>query len=138
MSREWKQSNAASQTSHVEPWEGELEENTTAQLYEESDPSTDLASALDVDSPREPFFSRFEVLQQFGQQISPIVIPLVFGGMTFLFILSLLRVRTLSFHPVSLWPVALVLIALAVLQGMALYYAGANNVYWSLGVITGF
>lgn len=96
MSREWKESNAAWQTSHVEPWEGELEENITAQLYEQSDPSTDLdlSSALDLASPREPFFSRFEALQQFGQQISPIVIPLVFGGMTFLFILY-------SFVPIS-------------------------------------
>ena len=140
MSREWKESNAAWQTSHVEPWEGELEENITAQLYEQSDPSTDLdlSSALDLASPREPFFSRFEALQQFGQQISPIVIPLVFGGMTFLFILSLFRTHFSYLHSNLLWPIALFLIALAVLQGMVLYYAGANNVFWLLGVITGF
>ncbi len=141
MSRERKESIGAWRTSHVEPWEDELEENITGQLYEEqSDPSTDLhlSPTLDVDSPREPFFSRFEALQHLGQQISPIVIPLVFGGMTFLFILSLFRTHFSYLHSNLLWPIALVLIALAVLQGMGLYYAGANNVFWSLGVVTGF
>src|SRR5207249_5149043 len=69
---------------------------------------------------------------------SPIVIPVVFGGMSFLFMLSRFRAHFSYLHPSLLWPIALILIALAVLQGMVLYYAGANNVFWTLGVLIGF
>src|SRR5207247_1543647 len=61
-----------------------------------------------------------------------------FAGLTFLFILPFACTSHFYLHVEHLWPVALVLIALAVLQGMMLYYAGANNVFWSLGIVLGF
>src|SRR5437667_1774295 len=82
--------------------------------------------------------SRFDTLKKIGQQISPIVTPLLFGGITFLFLLPLMRSGQFYLHTDRLWPVGLVIIAVMILQGMMLYYAGTNNVYWTLGIVGGF
>ncbi|GAC1383267.1 MAG: hypothetical protein NVS4B7_13490 [Ktedonobacteraceae bacterium] len=147
MSRDWKEPNATWQPPNDQRWDDALEE-IPPHLYEQDEVDEVAADAVpssfppdelaEDDTAPEPFFTRFEGLWKFGQQISPILIPLIFGGMTFLFILSMTRTRFSYLHPSLLWPIILVLMALAVLQGMMLYYAGANNVFWSLGVILGF
>lgn len=81
---------------------------------------------------------RFETLKKMGRQIAPIVTPLLFGGITFLFLLPLMRSGQFYLHWNHIWPVGLVIIAIVILQGMVLYYAGTNNVYWSLGIVGGF
>lgn len=82
--------------------------------------------------------SRFEVVRQVGQQFSPILIPLLLGGLTFLctFLLALNGHSSVPFT--HFWPVGIIIIALSILQGMVLYYAGSNNVYWLMGTIGGF
>ncbi len=80
----------------------------------------------------------FERLKQIGQQISPIITPLLFGGITFLFLLPLMRSGQFYLHADRLWPVGLVIFAVMILQGMMLYYAGINNVYWTLSIVGGF
>src|SRR5947209_6812716 len=82
--------------------------------------------------------SRFDTLKKIGQQISPIVTPLLFGGITFLFLLPLMSSGQFYLHTDRIWPVGLVIVAIMILQGMMLYYAGANNVYWTLGIVGGF
>lgn len=82
--------------------------------------------------------SRFDTLKKIGQQISPIVVSLLFGGITFLFLLPLMRSGQFYLHTDRLWPVGLVIVAVMILQGMMLYYAGTNNVYWTLGIVGGF
>jgi len=82
--------------------------------------------------------SRFDTLKKIGQQISPIVTPLLFGGITFLFLLPLMSSGQFYLHTDRIWPVGLVIVAVMILQGMMLYYAGANNVYWTLGIVGGF
>ena len=82
--------------------------------------------------------SRSELFRQVGQQISPILIPLLFGGLTFLCTLPFV-LNGYAYIPFNrFWPVGLVIVALAILQGMGLYYAGSNNVYWMMGVVGGF
>jgi len=92
----------------------------------------------DEQAKPEPFYTNTEALRQFGQQLSPILAPLLFGALTFLFLLPLMRTNHFYLHMERLWPIGLVLVAVAILQGMMLYYAGANNVYWSLGIVAGF
>src|SRR6266568_4886732 len=127
MSREWKEPNATWQTPNTQDWDDSFEEDMPPHLYEQDEqdelvddlmPLSAQDKPAEDDAAPEPFFTRFEGLRQFGQQISPILIPLVFGGMTFLFILLLSRTNISYLHTNLLWPIALVLIALAVLQGM--------------------
>lgn len=84
------------------------------------------------------FLSRFELVRQVGQQFSPILIPLLLGGITFLCTLLLVSNRHsfVSFN--AFWPIGIIIIALSILQGMVLYYAGSNNVYWLMGTVGGF
>lgn len=88
--------------------------------------------------PRRSFFSRFEFLAQLGQQLSPILAPLLFGGITFLIILPLILSGHAYTNAGRLGAIALGFVAIAVLQCMMLYYAGSNNVYWTLSIIGGF
>ncbi len=104
-------------------------EDTFDDVSDSSDDETDLSTS---------FLSRFELARQVGQQFSPILIPLLMGGLTFL--CTLLFVLN-AHSPVAFnrfWPIGLVIIALSILQGMVLYYAGSNNVYWMMGTVGGF
>lgn len=84
------------------------------------------------------FLSRSELFRQVGQQFSPILIPLLFGGLTFLCTLPFV-LNGHAYIPFNrFWPIGIVIFALAILQGMGLYYAGSNNVYWMMGVVGGF
>lgn len=84
------------------------------------------------------FLSRFELVRQVGQQFSPILIPLLLGGLTFLCTLLFVR-NAHSYVAFNLfWPIGLIIIALSILQGMVLYYAGSNNVYWMMSTVGGF
>ncbi len=82
--------------------------------------------------------SRFESLKKFGPQISLIITPLLFGGITFLFLQLLMRSGQFYLHADRLWPVGLVIIAAMILQGMMLFYAGTNNSNWILAIVGGF
>jgi regulator of protease activity HflC (stomatin/prohibitin superfamily) len=104
-------------------------EDNFVDVSDSSDDETDLSTS---------FLSRFELARQVGQQFSPILIPLLMGGLTFL--CTLLFVLN-AHSPVAFnrfWPIGLVIIALSILQGMVLYYAGSNNVYWMMGTVGGF
>ena len=91
-----------------------------------------------VGSSSSPSLSLPELLRQVGQQFSPILVPLLFGGLTFLSILPFV-IKGVAAVPLDrFWPIVLVIIALAILQGMGLYYAGSNNVYWTMGIVGGF
>lgn len=146
MSREWKEPNAARPNPDGLNWDELPQEEVPP--YEEDEvgaisnppamPSEDFAMDESLEPEPEPFLTRSEAIRNFGQQISPILVPLLFGGLTFLFILPLARTGHFYLQADRLWPVALILVALAVLQGMLLYYAGSNNVYWSLGIVGGF
>ncbi|MHB8600039.1 MAG: SPFH domain-containing protein [Ktedonobacteraceae bacterium] len=84
------------------------------------------------------FLSRFELVRQVGQQFSPILIPLLLGGITFLCTLLFVR-NAHSYVAFNLfWPIGLIIIALSILQGMVLYYVGSNNVYWMMSTVGGF
>ena len=148
MSREWKEPNATWQNPNDLSLDALPQEDAPPFSYEEdevapiSNPPAMMPEDFTMDESLEPepepLLTRTEALRNFGQQISPVLVPLLFGGLTFLFILPLARSGHFYLPAERLWPVALVLVALAVLQGMLLYYAGSNNVYWSLSIVGGF
>lgn len=129
----WRDSNAlgwddAGEDESLQPYdqdEGEAMYDTPAAI-----PDDELARMV------RPSSSHFEFLQQLGQQLSPILAPLLFGGITFLIVLPL--IPRASFSPGHLAAIGLGFFAIAVLQCMMLYYSGSNNVYWTLSIIGGF
>jgi len=146
MSSDQKNFKAAWHHSHDLAWDDSAEDEAF-QAYDEDEVENMLAPPADgqgdegddvemATSPR-PVFSRFEFLGQLGQHLSPIFAPLLLGGITFLIILPLV----LSGHAYAtgrLAAIGLGFFAIAVLQCMMLYYAGSNNVYWTLSIIGGF
>src|SRR5256885_13639940 len=148
MSRERKESNATWQNPNDLSWDDSPEEDIPPFSYEQDEeaatsnppamPPEDFTIDEALEPQPEPLLTRTEALRNFGQQISPILVPLLFAGLTFLFIVPLARSGHFYLPANRLWPTALVLIALAVVQGMLLYYAGSNNIYWSLGIVGGF
>ena len=75
---------------------------------------------------------------RFGQvmrRFSPVLVPLPFAILIFLFTLPF-ALRGLSYLP--LLPLGVLLVALVVMQGTLLYYAGSNDTYWTLFVIIGY
>ena len=150
MSPEQNNSHATWQTPSALGWD-DVSDGATPQPYYEDEVEADFdASAssqadesdeeeFDIrPAPRRSFSSRFEFLTQIGQQLSPILAPILFGGITFLIVLPLV----LSGHAYTsvgrLGAIGLGFFAIAVLQCMTLYYAGSNNVYWTLSIIGGF
>jgi SPFH domain/Band 7 family protein len=74
-------------------------------------------------------------LGQLIRRFSFVLVPLPFAVLIFLFTLPF-ALRGLSFLP--LLPLGVLLIALVVMQGTLLYYAGSNDTYWTLFVIIGY
>src|SRR5438105_10686110 len=115
MSQERKEPNSTWQYSHlnVDRWEDELEDLPPLSYPQDDEeaalsgpspfPSEDFAD--DDASPVTAFFAHFEGLLQLGQQLSPILIPLLFGGLTFLFILPLARTDHAYLRCTQVWPV---------------------------------
>lgn len=111
------------------------------------DPGTDplLHYEDDIEESPELLPTRMEVLGGTMRQLSPVLAPLLFGGVTFLFILPFVLnnrayLSTSGSLPTGLiiLAVGLVLLVFALGQGIMLYYAGTNDVLWSLGMICGF
>ena len=69
------------------------------------------------------------------RKYSPVLVPLPFAMLIFLFTLPF-ALRGVSFlQPL---PLAVLLIAIVIMQGTMLYYAGSNDTYWTLFVIIGY
>jgi len=79
-----------------------------------------------------------ELLKQFGQYITLIITPLLFGALTCLFVLPLIASHKAFIPSVGLWPITIVIIAIAVAQGVGVYYAGSDNGMWALATVGGF
>lgn len=92
----------------------------------------------DEDDFTPPASTPGELLRQFGQYITLVLAPLLFGALTCLFVLPLVATGRAWVPPAALWPVAFVIIVVAVAQGVAIYYAGTNNGMWALGTVGGF
>lgn len=81
--------------------------------------------------------SRMEALRLLARQLSFILIPLLFAIVTFLLTLLFFAIRHNS-PPTELLAMGLITLAVAILQGMMLYYSGANSGLWFICLLVGF
>ncbi len=81
--------------------------------------------------------SRMEALRLLARQFSFILIPLLFAIVTFLLTLLFFAVHRNS-PPTELLAMGLITLAVAILQGMMLYYSGANSGLWFICLLVGF
>jgi SPFH domain/Band 7 family protein len=119
-------------------WEGpnaieqdqQLDQSSTAATPEEQEyviPQIE----TDVEEPQDTQSK----VRQFARRFSPVLVPLPFAILIFLFTLPF-ALRGQAFLP--LLPLGILLIALVVMQGTLLYYAGSSDAYWILFVIVGY
>lgn len=100
------------------------------------------AEALDEDDValyhgrRTASFFNLESLRNFARLFSPVLVPLPFALLIFL-IAYAVSLRPQLLH-LQLLPLAILLLALAILQGTALYYAGSNEDLWLIYMISGY
>ncbi len=66
------------------------------------------------------------------------MIPLLFGVVTCLIILPLLATGHAHLPYAAFWPVTLVVLAIAIAQGLALYYSGENTSLWVVSNVGAF
>ncbi|HEX4715244.1 MAG TPA: SPFH domain-containing protein [Ktedonobacteraceae bacterium] len=77
-----------------------------------------------------------ETLGTFARQFSPVLIPLPFALLVFLFTLPA-TLQGPPAHP-SLLVMGILLLALMILQGTLLYFAGSNDTLWLLYIALGY
>ncbi|WP_084658414.1 SPFH domain-containing protein [Thermogemmatispora onikobensis] len=81
--------------------------------------------------------SRIETLWLTFKQFSPLFLPLLFGSVTFLLLVPAALHGKAYLSHAGLLPAALILLAIAILHGVMLYYAADNVVLWSLALACG-
>ncbi|MBX5456317.1 MAG: SPFH domain-containing protein [Thermogemmatispora sp.] len=81
--------------------------------------------------------SRIETLWLVLKQFSPLFLPLLFGSVTFLLLVPAALHGKAYLSHAGLLPAALILLAIAILHGVMLYYAADNAVLWSLALACG-
>src|SRR5216684_2715133 len=88
-----------------------------------------------VEPPQDTRSSGKDRISHFIRRFSPVLVPLPFAILIFLFTLPFALRGQAFLLPL---PLAVLLIALVVMQGTLLYYAGSNDTYWTLFVIIGY
>lgn len=95
----------------------------------------DTSVADDDDEWEKPPSAGRGSLRQLARQLSPVLVPLPFALLIFLFTIPV-DLRGQPHIPVVL--LAIVLLALVVVQGTFLYYAGSNDSLWTLYTVLGY
>ncbi|MGZ3624299.1 MAG: SPFH domain-containing protein [Ktedonobacteraceae bacterium] len=89
----------------------------------------------EVEPPQDTSSSGKDRFGHLVRKYSPVLVPLPFAILIFLFVLPF-ALRGESFlQPL---PLAVLLIAIVIMQGTLLYYAGSNDTNWTLFVIAGY
>lgn len=92
----------------------------------------------DVFDEPESSATLWQTVLRLGRQFLPVLIPLLLAGLTLLCILPLSLHNQAYVSGSHLWPLLLLLLAVAALQGMILFYTDTNEGLWSLAVTGGF
>jgi hypothetical protein len=102
-----------------------------------SDDDEDVGPVEDDDLQQSPPTSegRFKLL---GQRTMPIIVPLVFGGLTSLFTLPLIAEKRAITPPGNIWLVVAFILIVTIAQIIALFYADTNNSLWVMATVGGF
>jgi len=120
----WQDPNASSQKQPVD----------TSSTGAAPDQQQFLVPPMQTDPQGEPKDTSSPSLRKvgnFARRFSPVLVPLPFAILIFLFSLPFVS-------RAQIIPLAVLLIALTVMQGTLLYYAGSNDTYWILWLIIGY
>lgn len=90
----------------------------------------------DLDGWVRPSLVNREAMERITRQLSPILIPLPFALLIFLFTLPF-TLKGPPAHP-PIMAMGILLLALALLQGVLLYFAGSNDGLWLLYIFCGY
>lgn len=85
-----------------------------------------------------PSSTRTELMSQLGYYSSFILTPLLFAALTSLIVLPLVASNRAKLPPQTLLPLALIILVIALAQGVAIYYAGTTNGLWAVYTAVGF
>ena len=128
-----------------EPWEPSDEEptppdSTEQELYTEPTDTSGLHLNANYDDEDEtqPSSARAELFNQFGYYASFILTPLLFALLTSLLVLPIVATGHAKLPPQTLIPLAVIIVVIALAQGVAIYYAGTNNGLWAIYTVVGF
>lgn len=142
MSSDQDENRSVWQNANAMEWDSPVAADTS--LYEDDQ---SLEEAVDTDDylpdtesdllkwTRPSLFSK-ETLGTLARQLSPILVPLPFAALVFLFTLP----ATLQGPPAHPSPLVMgiLLLALMILQGTLLYFAGSNDTLWMLYIAAGY
>lgn len=94
---------------------------------------------FEQDKPRaRRFFASIDLLKQLNYYIPLVVIPLVLVVLACVITLPLIASGHYFIKPNGLLPIFLLLLAIGLVQGAAVYVAGANKGLWGLAIAGGF
>lgn len=135
MSSEREDSNAIWQSNNAMNWDESFDDFEISPQNEQDQVVSQDEVDTTEDQWSEPASKKMGAFKKVARQFSPVFIPLIFAGLTFLFMLPV----ELNGQPLlPLLAVASLLLAIAILQGTMLYFAGSNDGLWSLYIIVGF
>jgi regulator of protease activity HflC (stomatin/prohibitin superfamily) len=141
MSSQWMDPGSAEEPVTSAVWAAPQQERAAASSQQALFASDTFTSALEPEGDTDPLdevsSSRLEALWLLSRQLSPILLPLLFGGITFLLLVPAALRGSAYLSHAGLFPAALILLAIAILHGVMLYYAGDHNVLWSLALVCG-
>src|SRR5436305_8077489 len=104
---------------------------------EQLQPDSKLYAQVEEDEERaNPSPLSWEGLQQIGRQFSFVIVPLLFALVICVITLPFTPPETPTRH-LSFLPMIILLLALALAQGITLYFAGPNDNLWLLSVSIG-
>ena len=141
MSSEEEDSRATWQNRNIN-WDQSFDPYDMPPLEEDQEEVTPNSQAYYTQAEDEEEFSNpspfsSEGLQQIGRQFSFVLVPLLFALVICVITLPFTLPDTLTRH-ISFLPMLILLIALAIGEGTALYFAGANDNVWLVAVSIGF
>ena len=130
------------------PWEPDDDEMDIPSIQQEQEiPTvpTDI-NALHVrandpmedESEGEATSPRTQLMSQLGYYSSFILAPLLFAGLTSLIVLPIVATGHAKLPPQTLFPLTIIILAIALAQGVAAYYAGTTTGLWIIYTIAGF
>lgn len=116
-----------------------IPEEAAGEFAEDEDGATNNRSEQALpDEQAAPASTLTELLNHFGSYITFILAPLLFAGLTCLFVLPQVASGHASLPAGGFWPITLVILAIAIAQGAAAYYTSSSNGMWVLVTVVGF
>ncbi len=130
------------------PWEPDDDEMDIPSIQQDqeqeiptvpTDASTlHLAASNSLEDESEATSPRAQLMNQIGYYSSFVLAPLLLAGLTSLIVLPVVATGHAQLSPQTLFPLAIIILAIALAEGVAAYYAGTTTGLWIIYTIAGF